>query len=316
MDETNNPGAGTGRPVSRLADWRGRPPRPVGPGDWALLDAIEDPDGLGGLEYDDPEPYERPGRSDRLGSMTLLVMMDDQVVDVLRRPVEGTGYECAALEVGRGRTQPAPAVVAPRPPEPPRHVRELAWLARLVGGEDALATLTVEPLPHDEPLDLEAVPARLRDRVRPMGAQLDDVAVRLFGPEVGTACRRLLVRAVAAEPGLLREPARDEVVPAAVLWAVAKANDLVGTGHQMPVSAVQAVCGLRSSPSERGKAFAHAVAGPRGVPFGDLRYSATPDLLELGSPDLLVARLRRFLAVLRDIAMTEQKRLAAVGGTP
>ncbi|MDU0314279.1 hypothetical protein RKE38_11325 [Phycicoccus sp. M110.8] len=44
--------------------------------------------------------------------------------------------------------------------------------------------------------------------------------------------------------------------------------------------------------------------------------SATPDLLELASADLLVARLRRFLAVLRDIALTEQKRLAAVGGTP
>jgi hypothetical protein len=248
--------------------------------------------------------------------MTLVVMMDDQVVDVLRRPVEGTGYECAALEVGRGRQQRAPVVVAPRPPQPPRHVRELAWLARLVGGEDALASIAADPLPHDEPLDLAAVPAPLHDRMRPLGERLDDVAVRLFGPEVGTACRRLLVRAVAAEPGLLRDPARDDVVPGAVLWAVAKANDLVGPGHQMPVSAIQAVCGLRSSPSERGKAFAHAVAGPRGVPFGDLRYSATPDLLEIGSADLLVARTRRFLAVLRDIALTEQKRLAAVGGTP
>ena len=134
--------------------------------------------------------------------------------------------------------------------------------------------LSVDPLPGDEPLELSAVPGRVRERVQVISEQVDDVAARLFDDEVRTACRRLLVRAVAAEPGLLREPSRDEVVPAAVLWAVGKANDLVGPGRQMPVSAITALCGLKSAPTERGKAFAHAVAGPRGVGFERCRYAA------------------------------------------
>jgi hypothetical protein len=147
--------------------------------------------------------------------------------------------------------------------------------------------------------------------VQVISEQVDDVAARLFDDEVRTACRRLLVRAVAAEPGLLREPSRDEVVPAAVLWAVGKANDLLGQGRQMPVSAVTALCGLKSAPTERGKAFAHAVAGPRGVAFGRYGYGADPDVLELGSADLLVARFRRQLVRLRDLAVGEQERLRA-----
>jgi hypothetical protein len=273
----------------------------------------DDPDG----QYDDyDDRFDQYGRSvgpSRLGKLTVLVMMDDQVVDVLQRSVQGSGYECAALELGRGRPEP---VVVPPPPEPPRHERELGWLARLVGGHDVLDRLPVDPLPADESLDLAAVPIRLRERVQVISEQVDDVAARLFDDEVRTACRRLLVRAVAAEPGLLREPSRDEVVPAAVLWAVGKANDLLGPGRQMPVSAVTALCGLKSAPTERGKAFAHAVSGPRGVAFGRYQYGADPDVLELGSADLLVSRFRRQLVGLRDLAVEEQKRVVGVGATP
>ena len=269
-------------------------------------------------DYDDHDDrydeYGRPVGPSRLGKLTVLVMMDDQVVDVLQRSAQGSGYECAALELGRGK--PEPVEVPPPPPEPPRHERELGWLARLVGGHGVLDHLPVDPLPADEPLDLAAVPSDVRERVQVIGEQVDDVAARLFDDEVRTACRRLLVRAVAAEPGLLREPSRDEVVPAAVLWAVGKANDLLGPGRQMPVSAVTALCGLKSAPTERGKAFAHAVAGPRGVAFGRYQYGVDPDVLELGSADLLVSRFRRQLVRLRDLALGEQKRVVGVGATP
>lgn len=305
----------SGRPVSRLADWRGRPPREMGYEEEAFYDRLrsDDPDD----QYDDHDDrFDQYGRSvgpSRLGKLTVLVMMDDQVVDVLQRSVQGSGYECAALELGRGRPEP---VVVPPPPEPPRHERELGWLARLVGGHDVLDRLPVDPLPADESLELATVPIRLRERVQVISEQADDVAARLFDDEVRTACRRLLVRAVTAEPGLLREPSRDDVVPAAVLWAVGKANDLLGPGRQMPVSAVTALCGLKSAPTERGKAFAHAVAGPRGVAFGRYQYGADPDVLELGSADLLVSRFRRQLVRLRDLAVTEQKRVVGVGVTP
>ena len=267
---------------------------------------------LHGDDYDDGyDEYGRPVGPSPLGKLTVLVMMDDQVVDVMRRAVQGSGYECAALDLGRGI--PEPVEVAPPPPEPPRHERELGWLARLVGSHEASDHLSVDPLPGDEPLELSAVPGRVRERVQVISEQVDDVAARLFDDEVRTACRRLLVRAVAAEPGLLREPSRDEVVPAAVLWAVGKANDLVGPGRQMPVSAVTALCGLKSAPTERGKAFAHAVAGPRGVGFERFRYGAEPDVLELGSADLLVSSFRRHLVTLRDLARGERERLRSGG---
>jgi hypothetical protein len=301
------PGA-TGRAVSRLADWRGRPPREMAHDDEAFYGRLHD----GGYddEYgDDFDEYGRRTGPSTLGRLTVLVMMDDQVVDVMQRAVQGSGYECAALEMGRGK--PEPVVLPPPPPEPPRHERELGWLARLVGGHDVLDHLPLDPLPADEPLELSRVPGRARERVQVISEQVDDVAARLFDDEVRTACRRLLVRAVAAEPGLLREPSRDEVVPAAVLWAVGKANDLLGPGRQMPVSAVTALCGLKSAPTERGKAFAHAVAGPRGVAFGRLQYGVDPDVLELGSADLLVSRFRRQLVRLRDLALGEQQRLRA-----
>jgi hypothetical protein len=309
MEYREPQGAGTsGRPVSHLADWRGRPPREMGHDDevfYGRLHSGHDDD----FDDDGWDEYGRRVGPSTLGKLTVLVMMDDQVVDVLQRAVQGSGYECAALELGRGK--PEPAKVAPPPPEPPRHERELGWLARLVGGHDVLDHLAVDPLPADEPLELSAVPSRVRERVQVISEQVDDVAARLFDDEVRTACRRLLVRAVAAEPGLLREPSRDEVVPAAVLWAVGKANDLLGQGRQMPVSAVTALCGLKSAPTERGKAFAHAVAGPRGVAFGRYGYGADPDVLELGSADLLVARFRRQLVRLRDLAVGEQERLRA-----
>ncbi|MDF2144533.1 hypothetical protein [Knoellia sp. p5-6-4] len=313
MEYRESQGAGvTGRPVSHLADWRGRPPREMGHDDEVFYGRLHggDYDDRYDAEYDDScDEYGRRVGTSTLGRMTVLVMMDDQVVDVMQRSVQGSGYECAALELGRGR--PEPVEVAPPPPEPPRHERELGWLARLVGSHEALDELSVDPLPGDEPLELSPVPDRCRERVQVISEQVDDVAARLFDDEVRTACRRLLVRAVAAEPGLLREPSRDEVVPAAVLWAVGKANDLLGPGRVMPVSAITALCGLKSTPTERGRAFAHAVAGPRGVRFGRHGYGANPDVLELGSADLLVSRFRRQLVGLRDLALAEQERLRA-----
>ena len=113
----------------------------------------------------------------------------------------------------------------------------------------------------------------------------------LLGDEGLTAARRLLARAVRLEPALLNRSDRDDVATGAVLWAVAKGNDLVGTNRPVRVGVIQDVCGLRSTPSGRGSSFAHAVGGDGSLHYGRPRwmFDAEPSVIPLGSPDLLVA---------------------------
>ncbi len=272
-------------------------------------DGLEEADGYGGdggYPVDEPyDQYERYGghgfgAGARLGDLTQVVLAGDQVVDVIRRPVAGSGYECAVLELQARGLYRSP-VPAP-PPVPPGYEQQLAWLARIVGGEEALGTLGVEPLPP-QVLCLDGVRASLRDRVRDIDVRLEQWAPVLLGDEGLTSARRLLTRAVEREPALLRSD-RDDVATGAVLWAVAKGNDLIGNNRPVRASVIQNVCGLGSPPSARGGAFAHAVGG------GELRYGravwmydARPNVIPLGNPDLLLARFRRTLVALRDISL-------------
>jgi hypothetical protein len=268
------------------------------------------------LRFRPRDPLEDPGHDqwqaldDRygggLGHLTQLVLIGDQVVDVVRQPVSGSGYECAALELqDRGLLRPP----APSPPPvPPGYEQQLAWLARIVGGAEALAALGVTPLDPEE-LCLDGVPPPLRERVRDIDVRLEQWAPVLLGDEGLTASRRLLTRAVAREPALLRGD-RDDVATGAVLWAVAKGNDLVGTNRPVRASVIAEVCGLVSTPSTRGAAFAHAVGGS-----GDMRhgrplwmYDARPSVIPLGSPELLLSRFRRALVAVRDIAVALRAR--------
>ena len=237
-----------------------------------------------------------------LGLLTIQVFADGALLDTIRRPVHGSGYECAVLELRHPE---------PKPPAPmPRHLRELAWLTRLVGGAEALDALDIDRLP-DEPLDTDGVREDLRARVAAISARLDDVVDQLHDPELRTACRRLLVRAVAAEPALLLRPDRDDTAAGAVLLAVARANDLVGQGRAIPASVLTHVCGLQTAPHERARSFAHAVAGHDGTGFDRHGGSRTkPDVLVLGSPDLLLGRFRAQLVRLRGLAHDEAQRAA------
>lgn len=273
------------------------------PGDDWRHDRLDD-DGDHGYEGSGPEGLGYDGYgygSAGSGELTKLVLLGDRLVDIVREPVRGSGYECAVLELeGRGLLRrPAPP---PPPPLPPPHERQLAWLARIVGGDEALAALGTDPL---EPVGLgvDAVPSRLRDRVRAIDERLEQWAPVLLGDEGLAAARLLLTRAVANEPALLRSD-RDDVATGAVLWAVARGNDMVGSNRPVRTSLIQDVCGLASAPSARGSAFAHAVGG------GELRYGAPvwmydarPNVLPLGSPDLLLARFRQRVVALRDISM-------------
>jgi hypothetical protein len=263
------------------------------------FDALEEP-------WDDEDDF--PGEEafrydDDLGLLTIQVFAGGDLLDTIRRPVEGSGYECAVLEL----RHPKRRAPAPRP----RHERELAWLARVVGSTAALDALGIDPLP-DEPLDAARVRKDLQARVAAIGARCDQVADQLHDPELRTACRRLLVRAVAAEPELLLRSDRDDTAAGAVLLAVAKGNDLVGAGRAIPATVLTHLSGLRSSPADRARSFAHAVAGPEGTGFE--RHDGNrgePDVLVLGSPDLLLGRFRATLVRLRGLA--HEERHQAVG---
>ena len=180
----------------------------------------------------------------------------------------------------------------------------MTWLRSLVGGAEALDALTKDPLP-DEPLDVSVVAGDLRGRVTAIADRFDDVAVSLTGVEGRTAGRRLLVRAVAAEPALLRGYDRDDVAAGAVIHAVAMANDLVGPGRVLTASTLWKHMGLRSTPHDRARRFARAVAGPDGVEVGLGHPYRASDTWRLGSADLLVSRFRSFLLMQRTLAEAE-----------
>lgn len=232
-----------------------------------------------------------------------MVLLGDRVVDVVREPVRGSGYECAALELEGCGLLRRPVPPAP-PPAPPPHEQQLVWLARIVGGDEALAALGTDPL-VDEELRLDRVPEALHDRLLGIDARLQRWAPVLLGREGLTAGRRLLGRAVAAEPGLLTRSDRDDVAAGAVVWAVAKGNDLVGNGRPLRAGVIQDVCGLRSSPSHRGGSFAHAVGGDGSVAYGRplWLFGTQPPVIPLGAPDLLLRRFRQRLVLLRDLAL-------------
>ena len=122
---------------------------------------------------------------------------------------------------------------------------------------------------------------------------------------VSRAARRLLTRAVTAEPGLVTRSDRDDLAAGAVLWAVAKGNDLIGSNRPLRAAVIQDVCGLRSTPSQRGSSFAHAVGGDGSVYYGRplWMFDAQPAVIPLGSPDLLLSRFRRRLVLVRDLAL-------------
>jgi len=295
-----------------------RPTQTPGPGGFGRERSGGDgPLGGGGFGADEFDDHRLGGggygggRASSLGDLTTVVLIDGHVVDTVRRPVEGSGYECAALELGRGAPPPAPRVV--EVPAQPRHEVERTWLRSRVGGAEELERLDAEPLP-DEPLDTSGVPTDLVVRVVAIARQVDGVAEGLFGTELRTACRRLLVRAIVAEPSLLLGSDRDDIAAGAVVHAVAKANNMVGPGCAVTATVLYQWAGLKSSPQDRARRFAHAVSGPEPLfPAGRglERLFTTRDAWNLGSADLLTSRFRRHLIRLRDLADAERDQAVA-----
>lgn len=256
-------------------------------------------------EPDDVYPYGEAGDgyyggpgSRGLGDLLEVVVIDDQVIDVRKRSIQGTGYECAAMELGRGR--PVVPVIPPAPPAPAKHEQILSWLSLLVGGEEHLTALDARALPSED-LDLAGLPDDCREQLASINRELGRVTELVLGPEVRTAARRLLVRAITAQPSLLRGVANDEILACAALTAVAKANDLVGPGRVVPVALLRTLFNLRSAPNDKVQTLTRAVAPQTAFLAGWERPIL--DVPILGSTDFLVGAFRAAVITARDAAL-------------
>lgn len=237
----------------------------------------------------------------RRGSLTEIVLLEGRVLDVRHPPVQGSGYECAALELAHLRPlppQPRPVVVR----EPPQE-QMLEWLTRVAGSEEALDALDGRPLPTGEALDLSGVPERLHERLRRIDERLVLAGGHvILGPELLTACRRLLVRAVESGHVQHWRTQAPEQVAATVVHCSAKANALIGTSAPFRVTQVLEQIGVRGTPGARSRSLAEALGGSS-WPHGR-RPQEAPDVFVVGDPALLLGRFRRELVIYRDVART------------
>ncbi|GAA6524894.1 hypothetical protein [Intrasporangium sp. DVR] len=189
----------------------------------------------------------------------------------------------------------------PRPSEPRPWVATLQWLEHVVGGAEALATLTTESLP-DEDFQLPEgavgdgdVVARFRRAV----SQLDLLAEERFDSELRTAFRRAL-----ADVGLevfRGSPATDPAqVAAVVCWLVLKANGLKPPMGPVTQKELTTRLGLASFPTSRAQAVIRLLGAPQ--PPWVRRPHGLIELEPLSRTDLLLSRTRREIVSLRDAA--------------
>ncbi len=234
------------------------------------------------------------------GELTEIVLIDGNLVDVRRRPVQGSGYECAAYELEGGGLLRGPRVIErPYPVREAPHEAMLDWLARVVGGEQALAQLDTEPLPADEELNLTLVPGWARPRARLVDEHVQSAfGHQLVGPELLTACRRLLVRAAVEGAFETRREAGTEKIAAGLVQCIARANDL--TGHGFAVGSLIRGTGAKGYASDQARRLASLVGGAR-WPHGRPPQEA-PDVYVLGDVGLLLSRFRRDLLQYRSLA--------------
>jgi hypothetical protein len=162
-------------------------------------------------------------------------------------------------------------------------------LRRAVGGEETLAKLDESPLP-DEPFGWDPIPADIHERVAEVLGLVEKCCDERLDVEYRTACRRLLGRAAAADPGIFRRRGRATTAAAAVCWIIGKANDLFTA--QMLVKDLMDFFGIgQGSVSQRSEPLLRAI----GVNPHD-RYGS----MNLSSPDYLTSTRRSQIITLRD----------------
>ena len=172
----------------------------------------------------------------------------------------------------------------------------LEYLARDVGGMDALMALDERPLP-DEEFDWTGIDEEIRPAVGAVLEHCDACAEALFDVEHRTAMRRLLARAAQNDPKVFRRKGSPVRGAAAVAWIITTGNRTAGSwSGEMTTKDLLAHFGISGSVSDR------AVTLARAAGVSDYYMAYTP---ELKDPALLVSARRRSLMRSRDRALAE-----------
>ena len=172
----------------------------------------------------------------------------------------------------------------------------LEYLARDVGGVDALMSLDESALP-DEEFDWSGTPEDIRPAVEAILEQCDGCADALFDIEHRTAMRRLLARAARTDPKVFARKGSPARGAAAVAWVITTGNQTAGVwSAEMTAKDLLAHFGVTGSVSDRAGTLMRAA----GIPTGRATSS-----VELGDPGLLVSARRRSLMQSRDKTLAE-----------
>jgi hypothetical protein len=172
----------------------------------------------------------------------------------------------------------------------------LEYLARDVGGVDALMALDEVPLP-DEEFDWTGIAEGIRPAVEAILEQCDGCAEALFDVEHRTAVRRFLARAARNDPKVFARKGSSVRGAAAVAWVISTGNRTAGVwSAEMTTKDLLAHFGITGSVSDRAGTLIRAA----GMPTGHATSS-----IELGDPGLLVSARRRSLMQSRDRALAE-----------
>jgi hypothetical protein len=172
----------------------------------------------------------------------------------------------------------------------------LEYLARDVGGMDALMALDDVPLP-DEEFDWVGIEEGIRPAARAILEECDGCADALFDVEHRTAMRRFLARAARNDPKVFDRKGSPVRGAAAVAWVISTGNRTAGVwSAEMTTKDLLAHFGITGSVSDRAGTLMRAA----GIPTG---YATSS--IELGDTGLLVSARRRKLIESRDRALAE-----------
>lgn len=169
----------------------------------------------------------------------------------------------------------------------------LELLGEAVGGEQALATLTADPLP-DEAFAWEGIPADIHARVTDVLERCDRCCEELLDAEYRTACRRYLALIARGDPEVFRRRGSAHTAAAAICWTLGTANELFSYDGML-VKDLLAQFGIAQGSVSQRAATLMKAAGLRepdcGTPAWDVR---------LGTPELLVSAHRARIIERRD----------------